>query len=258
MKVFLDVPAAAPSPRTWVLLRGLTREAGHWGSFTQALSSRLPGRVLTPDLPGNGRLYRERSPLRIAEMVESCRGQLRLQAVQGPCHVVALSLGAMVALAWAARWPGEIAAGVLINTSASDLAPWHRRLRPAALAAVPAWLLGRDDAAREAAILRLTCRRVAEVPPLWLALRRERPVSRVNALRQLAAAAAFRLPAAAPAVPWLLLASRGDALVDAACSQALAARWHLPLALHPDAGHDLPLDAEDWVLERIAQWLHGR
>jgi alpha-beta hydrolase superfamily lysophospholipase len=122
---------------------------------------------------------------------------------------------------------------------------------------LPALLLGRDDAAREAAILQLTSRRVAAVPPQWLTLRRERPVSRLNALRQLAAAAAFRLPAAAPAVPLLLLASRGDALVDAGCSQALAARWDLPLEVHPDAGHDLPLDDEAWVVERVAQWLRG-
>jgi pimeloyl-ACP methyl ester carboxylesterase len=255
---FLPQAAAGAAPRTWVLLRGLTREAGHWGGFPQALAARLPGCVLVPDLPGNGRLHREASPLRIAVMAEHCRAQLRAQGARGPFHVVALSLGAMAALAWAQAHPGEIAAGVLINTSLRGLSPLHRRLRPAALAALAALLLGRDDAAREAAILRLTSRRVAEVPPHWLALRRQHPVSRLNALRQLVAAAAFRAPAAAPAVPLLLLASRGDALVDARCSQALAARWGLPLALHADAGHDLPLDDEDWVVERIACWLAAR
>jgi pimeloyl-ACP methyl ester carboxylesterase len=255
MSALPDAPAAAPAPRTWVLLRGLTREAGHWGGFPEALTARLPGRVATPDMPGNGALWRERSPLRIEAMVEAFRAQLQAQGLRGPFHVVAMSLGAMVALAWGTRWPQELAAGVLINTSARELSPWHRRLRPAAMAALPALLLDRNDTAREAAILRLTSRRVPQVPPHWFALRRERPVSRLNAMRQLAAAAAFRLPASAPAVPWLLLASRGDALVDAGCSQALASRWSLPLALHPDAGHDLPLDDESWVVERIAQWL---
>ena len=245
-------PAA---PRTWVLLRGLTREAGHWGGFPDALAARLPGRVLMPDLPGNGALHGETSPLRMAEMAERCRAQLRAQAAEPPYHVVALSLGAMAALAWGAAHPREIAAGVLINTSLRGLQPLHRRLRPTALAALPALLLGRDDAARERSILRLTSRRVAQVPPAWLTLRREHPVSRANALRQLLAAAAFSAPASPPPVPLLLLASRGDELVDARCSEALAARWRLPLALHPDAGHDLPLDDGGWVVERIARWL---
>ncbi|MDZ5461303.1 alpha/beta fold hydrolase, partial [Azohydromonas lata] len=182
----LEDRRAAP-PRTWVLLRGLTREAGHWGGFPDTLAARLPGRVLMPDLPGNGVLHAQASPLRMAEMAARCRGQLRAQGAGPPYHVVALSLGAMAALAWGSAHPEEIAAGVLINTSLRGLQPLHRRLRPAALAALPALLLGRDDAAREAAILRLTSRRVAQVPPAWLTLRRVHPVSRANALRQLLA-----------------------------------------------------------------------
>jgi pimeloyl-ACP methyl ester carboxylesterase len=251
------LPRAADAPRTWVLLRGLTREAEHWGGFPQALAQRLPGRVLTPDLPGNGVLHRETSPLRIRDMVASCRAQLRAQAVDGPVHLVAMSLGAMVALAWAQAFPGEIAAAVLINTSLRGLSPWHRRLRPRALATLLALLLRGDAAAREAAILRLTSRCVERVPPLWLALGRAHPVSRLNALRQVLAAAGFRAPATAPPVPLLLLAAQGDALVDARCSEALAARWGLPLALHPDAGHDLPLDDAGWVVAQVAQWLQG-
>jgi len=45
-----------------------------------------------------------------------------------------------------------------------------------------------------------------------------------------------------------------DALVDARCSQALARAWGVPLAIHPDAGHDLPLDAGPWVVERVRAW----
>ncbi|WP_157269589.1 alpha/beta fold hydrolase [Azohydromonas aeria] len=246
---------AGAAARTWVLLRGLTREAGHWGDFPELLARQLPGRVFMPDLPGSGVLHRQRSSLRIESMVAECRAQLRAQRAAGPFHVVAMSLGAMAALAWARACPEDIAAAVLINTSLRGLSPWWWRLRPAGLAALPALLLGRDDAAREAAILRLTSRCRTEVPPHWLALRRERPVSRLNALRQLAAAAAFRAPAAAPAMPMLLLAAARDALVDARCSAALAAHWRLPLQLHPDAGHDLPLDDADWVVARIAHWL---
>lgn len=49
----------------------------------------------------------------------------------------------------------------------------------------------------------------------------------------------------------LLIASEQDRLVNVACSKTLASRWQIPLSLHPDAGHDLPLDDPDWLYEQI-------
>ncbi|HBH40280.1 MAG TPA: alpha/beta hydrolase, partial [Curvibacter sp.] len=44
-------------PVTWVLLRGLSRETGHWGGFVEAFAQPLPqARVPALDLPGNGQL----------------------------------------------------------------------------------------------------------------------------------------------------------------------------------------------------------
>ena len=48
--------------KTWVLLRGLTREAGHWGGFGATLARALaagapdgrPPRIVALDLPGHG------------------------------------------------------------------------------------------------------------------------------------------------------------------------------------------------------------
>ncbi|RYY52271.1 MAG: alpha/beta hydrolase, partial [Comamonadaceae bacterium] len=55
---------------TWVLLRGLTREAGHWGAFPDLLRAQLQSgtRVIALDLPGNGALHAQRSPARIEEL----------------------------------------------------------------------------------------------------------------------------------------------------------------------------------------------
>jgi pimeloyl-ACP methyl ester carboxylesterase len=80
-------------------------------------------------------------------------------------------------------------------------------------------------------------------------------VSRGNVLRQLVAAALYRAPDARPPVPILVLASRGDRLVDAACSVNLARRWNAPIALHPTAGHDLTFDEGPWVASQVQQWL---
>ena len=47
--------ATASRPDTWFLLRGLSREAGHWGEFVPALRAALPDAAIhTIDLPGAG------------------------------------------------------------------------------------------------------------------------------------------------------------------------------------------------------------
>lgn len=244
----------------WVLLRGLTRESGHWGDFPAQLAAALPdARLHCLDLAGNGARYRETSPLQVAAMAQDCRAQLAARGVAGPVHLLAMSLGAMVAMAWASAQPAEVAGAVLINASFAGLSPLHRRLRPSSYPALLGVLAGADAPEREAVILRLTSRRGdPAVLVQWIELRRRHPVSARNALRQLLAAARFRLPAQSPPVPLLLLSGAGDALVDPRCSQALAVRWRVPLAEHPDAGHDLPLDDGSWVAQRIGEWLARR
>src|SRR5690606_1129116 len=110
---------------TWVLLRGLVREARHWEGFPDMLRASRPGaRVETLDLPGNGDLYLSDSPTSVSDMVDALREQLGSRGLKPPYHVMALSLGGMVALNWLQRFPDEVAAAVLINTSASGFNPF--------------------------------------------------------------------------------------------------------------------------------------
>jgi pimeloyl-ACP methyl ester carboxylesterase len=247
---------------TWVLLRGLTRGSGHWAGFDAVLRERLGApRVIALDLPGNGALHRLRSPTRIEAMTTGCLGQLRELGAEPPYYLLAVSLGAMVAVDWAARAPGTLAAAVLVNTSLRRFSPLHRRLRPGSWLALMAIALGPASAAdREAAVLHLTSRRAeaaAAVLERWTTLRRTQPVGPANALRQLLAATRFRAPAQAPRVPLLVLSSRRDALVDPRCSQAIAAHWQCASAVNPEAGHDLTLDDGPWVAEQIGRWLES-
>lgn len=255
---------AVPTPAApWVLLRGWTREARHWGAFADLLRAAAPGTpVVALDLPGNGRLHAQASPTDVAAMAAHCRAALRAQGLAPPYRVLALSLGAMVALAWAEAAPRELAAAVLVNTSLRPHATVTQRLRPRQLPALLG-LLWRDPGpeARERTVLRLTSRLVAADAAAreallrdWVAWAREHPVTRANTLRQLRAALRCRAPARPPDVPLLLLASAQDALVDPASSRRLAAAWRLPLVEHPRAGHDLPLDDPDWLLARLAAW----
>lgn len=241
--------------KTWVLLRGLARERGHWGSFPQQLARELGAQVLPLDLPGNGARFRERTPASIARLADDCRAQLAGSGAAYPVGIVALSLGAMVAAQWADSAPREVGRLVLINTSLRPLCRPHWRLRPRAAATLLARLLAGDAQRLEAAVLALTSARADPAQlPAWLTLRREHPVTRANALRQLWAAARYRR-LAAPPVPALLLASRADRLVDHRCSEMIAAAWRCRLALHPAAGHDLPLDDADWIIDQLRRWL---
>lgn len=258
------------TPPTWLLLRGLTRDARHWGGFGARLSQGLGGvRVVEMDLPGNGSLHAERSPTSVDAMAAHCRAQWRQWGAAAGAEpgvrlrVLAMSLGAMVATAWAARHPEEIDALVLINASMRPVSPFYRRLRARHYARLLRLLAtGADALDWERTILQITSHHRGgaafgdEIVREWAAHRVERPVTRANALRQLVAAARFRAPAALHRS--LLLASAADALVDPSCSAALARRWNAPIAIHPWAGHDLPLDDADWVVEHVRDWLAAR
>ena len=244
----------------WIFLRGLTRERRHWGRFPETFRREIPdSEIHAPDLPGNGTRHREESPLRVEEMAESVRAGLLADGVAPPYHLLAMSLGAMVATAWAVRHPAEIAGCVLINTSLRPFSPFYRRLRPQNYPRLLRLaLFGGSDEAWEETILALTSRRdpaSAEVLREWIALRHEHPVSTRNALRQLRAAACYRAPLTPPEPPLLVLGSRQDALVDAACSRRLASCWRTAFAEHPWAGHDLPLDDGAWVARQVRRWL---
>jgi pimeloyl-ACP methyl ester carboxylesterase len=247
---------------SWVLLRGLTRESRHWGAFARSLASELGGPpVIALDLPGNGALHAERSPACVEALAEACRAELARRRIAPPYRVLAMSLGAMVAVAWAARHPRELSAAVLVNTSLRPFSPLHHRLRPASWPVLLRLALA-DPApgARERAVLGLTSRLAAAPDELlrdWTAWREQCPVSRANALRQVLAAARFVAPRAGPAVPMLLLASTQDGLVDVRCSRRLAEAWRAPLVEHPGAGHDLPLDDGPWVAGQVRRWIAG-
>ena len=244
----------------WILLRGLTRESRHWGEFPRHLSSSLGDtRVICLDLPGNGRLNSMDSPCNVAAMADYCHAELVSMGISKPCRVLAMSLGAMVAVDWTARYPQDIEAAVLINTSLRPYSPTYHRLRPSNYLSVLHLILGRpDDLKLETAILKMTTRQVADPPVViehWRQWRRENPVSWRNALRQLMAAANYRAPLRRPLEHLLLLASAEDGLVNSNCSRTLAEAWRIRLAIHPTAGHDLPLDDERWVLTEVQKWI---
>jgi pimeloyl-ACP methyl ester carboxylesterase len=246
----------------WILLRGLTREARHWGAFAERLrgmGGAFADRVTLIDLPGNGAERMQKAPLDVRAMTAFVRARAADRGVAPPYRLIAMSLGGMVATEWAQRHPDEIERLVLINTSMRPFARVTERLRPAAWPALVRVAAAWPDAPRSEAIIHaLTCNRrdtaAADIAH-WADIRRSARVNAANGVRQLLAAARFRADATAPRCPTLLLSSAADRLVDPVCSVRIASQWHASHAAHPWAGHDLPHDDPDWTSRAIGDWL---
>ena len=248
-------------PDTWFLLRGLTREAGHWGRFVPDLRAALPdANIHTIDLPGAGAHHRVAWPETVHAAMEHVRAdaeRIAPRAQRGRTFVFALSLGGMITIEWAARYPRELTGVVIGGTSSGRLSPFYQRARPGAWWRMIAAGVGPPGARRERGILAMVSTRRdlhQETSISWAEIARLRPMSRAATTGQLLAAIRWRAPATAPRVPMLLLVGDGDRMVHPDCSRQLAARWRVPLAVHASAGHELTLDAGDWVVEQLVRF----
>jgi pimeloyl-ACP methyl ester carboxylesterase len=256
----------------WVFVRGLAREARHWGHFPLDLKKSLellsggPVRVDTIDLPGTGRYSEMKSPISINEITDFARDKFiehrtRLrqsgEVMPRETFLVAISLGGMVASRWLERWPDDFNGSVLINTSFKTFSPFYQRLKPQSYLQLFNIIRGRSAIERERAVLKLVSNRpdlFEETAHAWAQIHLSRPVSHENFARQLAAAARFTSVLETPPVPVLILNSLSDRMVNPACSKDIADRWHAELRRHPTAGHDLVHDDGPWVTSQITDW----
>ncbi len=240
----------------FVLLRGLLREARHWGEFTGSLQQQFPHATIdTPDIPGNGRLHQVTSPRAIAGMTEALRKQINTNQ---PLRLIALSMGGMIASDWMIRYPHEVEAAVLINTSARPLSPFYHRMRWTIYPQILKMIV-HPAAQKEADILALTSNRHTHDSQLlasWQQWQQQNPVSTISARNQFLAAVKFSITDK-PQQPTLVVTSQADRLVDYRCSLKLAQIWQTGYVQHESAGHDLPLDEPEWLVGAIKQWFNS-
>jgi pimeloyl-ACP methyl ester carboxylesterase len=237
------------------LIRGLIREKDHWGQFLIELQKAFPdAKISTFDIPGAGLYYNGLSPLSIKKIVHHIRRDfLEVRQEDESAHLIAISLGGMIAVEWMKKYPEDFQEATLINTSLGGVSPIFHRLLPSALIylmKVP-FLKGR---AKESRILRLVSNHkniFDDTLNLWERIQKERPVSLQNTIRQLLAAATYRPGDFLPKVPVLIVAATQDRMVDVSCSRAIARKWNVPIVEHPTGGHDLTSDAPEWVALEI-------
>ncbi|MBI2376436.1 MAG: alpha/beta hydrolase [Deltaproteobacteria bacterium] len=236
--------------RGWLLLKGLAREARHWGPFPSLLADagRQP---LLLDLPGVGTEHQRTSPGKVEGIVDDLRERF-LRAGTGPWGLFAQSLGGMIALDWAARYPSDFVRVAVSNTSTSDLSPLRDRISRRGLKMLVRAGAERDPVRREQVALDL----ISNSPLSWARaaefgqFAKDAPIQKRNIVRQLIAGARSRSPADLP-IPLLVLASEHDRMVSWDCSRALAERYQATLRLHPSAGHELALDDPGWVVKEL-------
>ncbi|MBI2606288.1 MAG: alpha/beta hydrolase [Deltaproteobacteria bacterium] len=254
----------------WLLLRGLVREIRHWGNLPELFEKTVPGaKTHMLDLPGIGTEIGRVTPATVDGIMEDLRARwlpLRGQDSDGSGEwgIFGVSLGAMVALSWAARHPEDFKRMVIINTSARGLSSATERFRPANLKHFPQLFVREDRYEREKTILSLTTSSYSDAPEKLDAVAQRQaefaPVTskfRQTGLRQLGAGLMFRVDESLRKnhPPCLALVSEKDTLVNPVCTVRLAEFLGATVRRHPWGNHDLPQDDAPWIVERIREWL---
>lgn len=242
-----------------ITLRGLGRENEHWSSFLDNLSKqKWCDKISAIDMPGNGRFHKISSPASIAEFAEFLHLEKMREVKSDKVLIIAISMGGMVAIEYANIYPEHVAGLVLINTSSGDLSSPIERLKPNAFLKFFEILKSQNEELREKAILEMVSNnnvRQSEVLSTWIKIAKDRPVSAFNLLKQLIASGTFKAKKKRPSCQTLILTSQGDQMVNFRSSEKLAAEWAAPIEIHASAGHELVLDDENWVIERINSWV---
>ncbi|UAL44475.1 alpha/beta hydrolase [Shewanella inventionis] len=252
---------------TIVLLRGLMRDSRHWYGFDERLSQRAATslfNVICVDLPGNGTLAEQKSPMVLQDYCAAVWQQIDAALIaqnkpleHSPLLLVGLSMGGMLALTLAAQYPERIKQVVLINSSAANLSPWYQRFQVGGLLAALVKVLTNAIQNRvsgshpqkpyhwlEATVLRFTSQQSAIHPQVitaWSKLRQQCHTSFGNGLRQLYASARFKCPKLT-GVRVVVVVSNQDKLAHPKCSEQLALFYRTQLHKLEDCGHDASLD----------------
>lgn len=247
-------------PRHWILIRGLMRSAFHWHQFPKKLQQQFPSDSITClDIPGNGERFTETTPVSIKGMAEDLYDQFEnlITAKTGThdIHIIAISMGGMIASELISMHPDHFSSVHIINSSFSNLStPWQR-MNPKALLSITPNLTNKENL--ETSILRWTSnKQSSEFVKPWTDEARAHPINFRNAIAQLLAAGRYSAPKSKPLEETHIYCSENDHLVGSQCSKNIAKHWQVELNCHPTAGHDLPLDDPDWLIEKISDNLN--
>lgn len=239
-------------PKKWIFLRGLARSRFHWKGFDQQFAQQLNlEQVCCAELLGNGYYHLEKTPSRIEVAIQHLKSQVSFNWSE-PVGLFGISLGGMIATKWCQLEPQLFSHLVLANSS-SNLSPFYQRFLIKNYSKILTTLLNYSPEHAEKLILNLTSnfeenkiKSLAEN----IAFAHQHPMDIQNFLQQLKLAKQINFKET-PSQNKLILASRNDRLVSPHCSETIANTWNCPIYFNEMAGHDLSLDAGDWIINKI-------
>jgi alpha-beta hydrolase superfamily lysophospholipase len=238
------------------LLRGLSRESAHWGTFPQELIEKFPqSKVIEMDLPGMGMLNQINSPTNINPIIDILR--TTYYSKEGTNIFIASSLAALVAITWVQQGKNEFHGLVLLSPSLKGICKFTERFKPRSWYDCGVIMLHPSVRVREKKLLKINLndnRSRNELLNTWIGIHKSRPYKAKNVFRQLLAGTRFNLLDHPIQIPILISGSKEDKLVASTCFIKLKIKLGADIALHDYAGHALTLDASAWLTDKIYSW----
>tara|TARA_B100000925_G_scaffold8886_1_gene6359 strand:- start:21770 stop:22582 length:813 start_codon:yes stop_codon:yes gene_type:complete len=245
-----------------LLIRGLSREKSHWGTFPQLVESSLGLKVFCIDLPGMGEFNNLDSPIDLHQNTIFLRKKWEKLKADNPGEwiILGISLGGMVCLDWAACFNEDAKRFFVLNSSVKGVCKLFDRMSPYALIKMTK-ALSSAGPEQERHIFELTSvknsedKKSRDIINSWVKIREKRPISRTNFFRQLASAARYNL-VRNEVKNVIFLAGKEDRLCSYRSSLALAKKFKAPVYVcETGAGHDFALDRPDFIIEHLKKEL---
>lgn len=245
------------------LLRGLTRESGHWGSFIEMLQKDLPDAIIhTMDLPGSGKYFKEKASIKAAKMVDFMRANVLRDLKKSKKNIIcATSLGGMLACDWTLRFKDDFQGLIIIGSSFKNICNAKERAQKSVRMDMLKILISSNLEKREGLIIKVNSNKpelFGELTKEWTLIQQKRRVTRANIFKQTIAGFLYGLKDEKPEVPLLIIGSKRDRLVCPKCIQKTHDAFGGTLVWHETSGHGIPIDEPKWLSEQIAAWISNK
>ncbi len=241
----------------WLLLRGWARNQEHWLGFPERLQeNKNIKRVVCLDLPGFGTEAHRVSPPTVDWIIEDLKYRFEKIKDDEQWSIFGHSLGGMIAMNWASQFRHDFKSVCLMNPSFRKFSMPYERLKPLAIPRLIQAARAKTVAEQEEKILGIVSFTGAEKEEAiqgWAKVSSSNPSRFYNVMSQLVAAAICRPPKKIYS-PLLVLTGGQDKLVSPNCSKKLVEHFKGNISIHPNAGHDIVIDDENWVIHQLGQF----
>lgn len=243
-------------------MRGLGRSQGHWLDFPKLIQAKIPDTTCYfIDLPGIDRT--QAAPRQtISSYTDTVRD--RFLSIQNKCthwNILGISLGGMLTLDWILRYQDDFKNAIIINTSSENTKikrVYLKTLTQLALAKVFSSNKFENEFRILKAITHLNPTDAHEAARKLALISEICPISFWVVIKQIYAASKFKIVphlSLNSEIKTLFLGSLLDPLTPVNHTIKLAEIFGGRLEVHPNAGHDLPLEDPAWVVSKILDFL---